>query len=50
MSFDLERYAAEVFLRELDDDMAAERRLSRRGFLALAIVIALLVARQLWFV
>ena len=50
MEFSVEDYIASGFDEELRSDIATERALSRRCIYAIALVVAVVVARSLWFV
>lgn len=47
---DIQLYLDRVFDQELADDLSFERAVARRCLYAVAIVVAIIVARALWFV
>jgi len=49
-TFSVDDYVRAEFQPELDADLAVERKLSRRCLYAIAIVVAVIIARSLWFI
>lgn len=47
---DVDQYVQTFFQEELDADLAFERAVSRRCVYAVAIVVAMVIARAVWFV
>lgn len=47
---EIEAYLVQGFSDELEDDMAFERAVARRCLYAVAIVVAVIIARAIWFV